>query len=228
MLHGLLLFTLTLTLLLRLLLGTSALIQRIEINLTQHVHLRRHLFLALQREDILILSRGFLYLRLVLHLGLRLFSLRGNLYLRLGLWFLLGFWSRLWFGFGLRLRLHLNGFWLGGLYRLLHLGFFFLFGSRLTYLSQIDLTQRRECLSRLFLHHFYYGLRLCLGFILLLREDHPGLGLHVLVTLELLDQCVVLLIRDLGVDIGVILDVTQTLLVLQIVDSCLKTNIEFC
>jgi len=64
--------------------------------------------------------------------------------------------------------------------------------------------------------------------LLLFGEDHIGLGLDILVTLKLLDESFILLVRNLGVDIGIVLYLTQTLFVLQIVNRCLKTYIQFC
>ena len=244
---SLLLLALLLPLLLRLLLRTSTLIDGVEIDFTQHIHLGCHLSLALKRINgwfgsslgrflgLSSLNDGLWHwLRFHLSLGFYLWS-----WFRLGLWFHLSLWSRLWlhlsfgfclrswFGFGLRL-------WLG-LYFCLRLwlhwfGCLLLLGCWLTKLTQVNLTKRRKCLTRLLLDlsslRLYFLLWLFL--FLLLRENHPSLSLYVLVTLELLDQRLILLVGDLRIDIGVVLDFTQALLSLQIVDSCLKANVQFC
>ena len=244
---SLLLLALLLPLLLRLLLRTSTLIDGVEIDFTQHIHLGCHLSLALKRINgwfgsslgrflgLSSLNDGLWHwLRFHLSLGFYLWS-----WFRLGLWLHLSLWSRLWlhlsfgfclrswFGFGLRL-------WLG-LYFCLRLwlhwfGRLLLLGCWLTKLTQVNLTKRRKCLTRLLLDlsslRLYFLLWLFL--FLLLRENHPSLSLYVLVTLELLDQRLILLVGDLRIDIGVVLDFTQALLSLQIVDSCLKANVQFC
>ena len=95
---------------------------------------------------------------------------------------------------------------------------------------QVNLTQRLELLTVFFALrlHLHLGLWfLFLGLLLLLGEDHVGLVLYVLVTLELLDERLVLLIGDLGIDIGIVLDLTKALLVLQIIYCRLKTNVQF-
>ena len=62
-LHGLLLALLA-ALLLGLLLRTGALVERVEVNLSEHVHLRRELLLALQCEDFALFLYGFRLCRL--------------------------------------------------------------------------------------------------------------------------------------------------------------------
>ena len=191
-------------------------------NLRLFLHLHYRLCLGLRLH--LCLRLGF-RLRLWLRLGLRLY-----LYLGLGLHF------RLWFGLWLGFHLYL------GLWFWLRLRFYYWFRLNLSLLwlflllaiqtVKVNLSQRFKLLAGIFLTLCLWleKLRFRLGFIFLLLfgEDHIGLGLDVLVALELLDECFILLVGDLGIDVSVIFYLTQTLLVLQIVDSCLKANIQFC
>ena len=245
MLLGQLLLALLLTLFLRLLLRTSTLVQRVEVYLAHHVQIGHGLLLSLQFVDLRLwgyrlggrLLGGFLHtLRLSGLLSLRCFGRYRSLgLLRLCLRLFLhrlGLFGHGWLLLCLLLRSRFSlllWLWLCGL------GFLLLFRllggllRGLPHTCQVYLSQRLESLARFFLHLYDGGGRFLplLRLILLLREHHTCLGLHILVTLELLDECFILLVRNLRVDIGVVLNLTQTRLVLQIFDSRLKTYIQF-
>ncbi len=247
---SLLLLTLLTALLLGFLLRASALVQCIEVDLTYHVEIgSSNLLLSLQLIDFhcLLLGLGSRFFGLGcclynsfglrLHfgfglsngsLGLYLLCLFGLLDL-LNLLSLLSCLHLLHFHFFHHLHLRLGSSLRGRcLYRLRLCRF--LRYRLLANILQVNLTQRLELLTVFFALrlHLHLGLWfLLLGFLLLLGEDHVGLVLYVLVTLELLDERLVLLIGDLGIDIGIVLDLTKALLVLQIIYCRLKTNVQF-
>ena len=247
---GLFLLTLLAALLLGFLLRASALIKRVEVNRAQHVYLRGHLFFALQGEDLLLWGLGGfgswlglfcrgLFLgswhqdfrfRLFVSL-LRLCFLGSSRFFNLlWLWLLRFLFQSLWFLLILHLWLGLLSFWLrlGDLCRFLfRLGLFLLLGG-LADGVEVYLAQRRKRLLVLVPGlHDRFGPHLLLGLLIFLWEYHASQGLDVFVAFELLYQCVVLLVTDLGVNVGVVLNLSQARLVLQILDGCLKSDIQF-
>ena len=198
---------------LRLFLWAGALVDGVEVDLAYHVELRRQPLLGLQGE--------YLWLPACLGLGLRLS-------LRLRLWL-----GRLWLGGRFLCRLGLLRLWLCRLLWLLRLHGLWLGGLRLccglpAHAAEVYLAQRLEFLP---LPEQVLGLGgLLLGFLLLclLREDFLGLVLYVLVALEGAHQCLVLFVGDLGVDVGVVLDLAEALLVLEELYSRLQAYVQFC
>ena len=216
-----LLLTLTTLLLLRLLLWTSALVQFVEVDRTEHLHLRRKFLLALKCEHAVfffiilfllrLLYRQFSLLRLLLNrfwlLFLHWFWLRFFLWLRFLI--LLFFYHRLCLFLCLGLQNRLFCLHLGFLHRFLRLCFnlfllfnrlcLLLFRSRLTNTLKVNLSERREFLLWSSLHLSLNALLSLFLFLVfyLLREQFVGVNFHFLVFLERLNERIILRIVEL-------------------------------
>ena len=124
----------------------------------------------------------------------------------------------------------LDGLWLWFRLRLL---FWSRSSLRLTNLREINLAQ---CLQTSALFQHLFGLGDCflslfglLDFLFLcfLGKYHIGLSLHCLVGAELVNQCLILFVRNLGICRSVIANLAQTALLLQEINSRLKSYIQF-
>ena len=258
MLLGCLLLAFLATLLLGLLLGARALVDGIKVYLAQHVHLGGQPGLALEREYLRALFLGLLVglwrrlgcggLRCCrLRLGLALGRLRG-LWLRLGLGRRgclrgLGLGCRGCFG---RLRRCRGGLGLPCLgLGCRRLGF--RFGRCRGWLAGLRLACRLRLLCRLLANAVevylaqrleplpvaqqVFRLRRLLVRLLvlgLLCKHLLSLALDVLVALEGAHERMILLVRDFGVDVCVVLYLAQAFLVLKEVDRRLQSYVQFC